>query len=474
VPQRCLQQEPSFQSGTDWSFVLQAAICSVSLEALQILLDAAPAHLTQSLAQTSLHQLCAHVDARLRFSSRSYVHSQCSWMWPLLAHAVKRGACANKVLSSDDYKVCKPAGSNECTPLGLLALRGCAAGIEVLVASHQAEVNLNFGASQHTALHLACSVADKAVAQQVAAVVEKLVSLGADLHAVTADGDTALHVAVERGSVAAVQALSRLLTAERGDSSEHINLLAHQNSDGYTPVHTAINNSDADCCEELLAVLLSFKAEHVQLALSKVNKQGRTVLHTAIEQHKLTLVQQLLVASSKLGCATVLVNTADSDGADCWCIARRHGTAALSELLATYTATAATTSSSGSSSAVTHAGDAALASSSASHGDLDCANVHTAVRKAHSGCLKLLLARSPSAAAVANSSSQYPLHLVDHSKQHCDQLTAALLSACPSDELHSSINTADASGQTALQRTVRLQCADEPEGISSVMSATSA
>jgi ankyrin repeat protein len=388
-------------------------------------------------------------------------------MWPLLAHAVKRGACANKVLSSDNYKVCKPAGSNECTPLGLLALRGCAASIEVLVASHQAEVNLKFGASQHTALHLACSVADKTVAQQVAAVVEKLVSLEADLHAVTADGDTALHVAVERGSVAAVQALSRLLAAESGDSAEHITLLAYQNSDGYTPMHAAINNSDADCCDELLAVLLSFKGEHIQRALGVVDKQGRTVLHTAIEQHKLALVQQLLVASSKLGCANVLVNTADSDGADCWCIARRHGTAELSELLATHTAAATTaaasrsvnTASSGSNNAVTATGDAALASSSASHGDLDCTNVHTAVKKAHTGCLKLLLARSPSAAAVANSNSQYPLHLVDYSKQHCDQLTAALLSACPGDELHSIVNTADASGQTALQRTVRLQCA---------------
>jgi ankyrin repeat protein len=312
-------------------------------------------------------------------------------------------------------------------------------------------------------------------AQEIAAVVEKLVSVGADLYAVTADGNTALHVAVKCGAAAALRALRRVQPAGSNDGVEQRNLLAYQDSDGCTPLHAAIiSDCDADCCEEMLDVLLSFNSEHVQLALTKVDKQGRTVLHTAIEQHKIALLQRLLQASSKLGCVTTLVNTADIDDADCWHVARRQGVTELTELLATHTTTAAaattvaataTAAGVGSNSAATTAGVSARASSTASAGDLDCANVHTAVSKAHTGCLKLLLARSPSAAAVANSSNQYPLHLVDHSKQHCDQLTAALLSACPSDELHSILNTADASGQTALQRTVRLQHADEPEGI---------
>jgi hypothetical protein len=157
-----LAYSESMTNETDWSDALQEIIRSISLELLQILLDAAPAHLVQSLAQTSLHLLCAHANSKLSFTPRLYIHSQCPRMWPLVAHVLKRGACVNKV-SSHDCTVCKPLSSNECTPLGLLALQGCAAGVETLVATHQADVNLKFGDSQHTALHLACSVTERAV-----------------------------------------------------------------------------------------------------------------------------------------------------------------------------------------------------------------------------------------------------------------------------------------------------------------------
>jgi ankyrin repeat protein len=191
------------------------------------------------------------------------------------------------------------------------------------------------------------------------------------------------------------------------------------------------------------------------------------VLHTAVEQHKLALLQQLLVASSKLGCAARLASTPDNTGADCWCIARRQGVTELTELLAAYTATAvvagptdtiATTAGDESSSAVTPANSTltTLTSSSALVAvDLDCADVLTAVSRAHTGCLKQLLARSAPAAAVLNSSMQSPLHLVNHNKQYCEQLTAALLSACPKHLLCTIINAADADDRTPLQLCVR-------------------
>jgi ankyrin repeat protein len=437
------------------------SISSESLEALQLLLDAAPAHLVQGFAQTSLHQLCIHAYSRF---ANDYMHSQCQSLWPLMALTLQKGASADHVSSHDCY-VCKPLSPNECTPLGLLVRRGCAAGVEVLVATHKADVNLRFGDNQHTALHLACSVGIEEPLR-TEAMVEKLVSLGADLHAVAADGDTVLHTAVKFGTIAALRALSRLLPASCNDNVQHINLLAYQNSDGNTPLHTVVmNSSNADHSEEILDVLLNFHTEHIQCALGVVDKQGRTVLHTAIELHKLALLQQLLVASSKLGCASMLVNISDSHDADCWCIARRQGVTELSEIVVAYTVTAATAAAGAaaagggsSSTAGTTAGAVMVSVGSGgamTHTDLDCDDVHSAVSKAHSCCLKLLLARSPSAAAEVTSSKQTALHMVDHSKQQCDQLTAALLKTCSADKLRSFINTTDVNGETALQQCVR-------------------
>jgi ankyrin repeat protein len=158
----------------------------------------------------------------------------------------------------------------------------------------------------------------------------------------------------------------------------------------------------------VLEVLLSLNSEHVQCALSKADKHGNTALHIAIEQHKFVLLQQLLVASSKLGCVGALLSSTGAAGVDCWSLARRAGVATLTELLAPYAAATAGDAIGGDSSST--AVTAVVASSAASAGDLDCINVHTAVRKAHNGCLKLLLARSPSAAAEITSSKQTALH----------------------------------------------------------------
>jgi ankyrin repeat protein len=263
-----------------------------------------------------------------------------------------------------------------------------------------------------------------------------------------------LHLAVKAGSLAALRALAPLLQATAATDGVHTNLLASEDSSGCTPLHLAVMDSrSAGHCRQVLEMLLSLSPEHVQCALAKADKQRNTALHIAIEQHKFALLQQLLVASGKLGCVSALLDGTGAAGADCWLMARRAGVAALTELLASYAAATAgdTIGGDSSSTAVT----TVVASSAASAGDLDCINVHTAVSKAHNGCLKLLLARSPSAAAEITSSKQTALHLVDHSKPYCDELTATLLSAYPRDELHSIVNTADTDGQTALQTTVR-------------------
>jgi ankyrin repeat protein len=447
-----LAHADSLTCEAQWPSALKHAISTNSVEIVQMLLDAAPAHMSRQLLQVALLDVCG--------LSTSDCQRRTSLMEDLLA----RGACVNSLSS---YYVHKQLETRECTALGVLAQVGCCADIELLVATHKADVNLKFGDSQCTALHVAC-VQGTSEQQEVAAVVQKLVELGADLNAVTADSSTVLHLAVKTGSLAALRALAPLLLAAAANGVQ-ANLLACTDSSGCTPLHVAVLDSrNAEHCREVLEVLLSLYPEHVRSALAKADKQGNTAMHIAIEQHKFALLQQLLDASSNLGCVSTLLSSIGAAGADCWLMARRAGVAVLAELLAPYATAAATAATAGdssscattaaggsSSSALTAAGATVRASCTASDGDLDCINVHTALSKAHNGCLKLLLARSPSAAAEITGNKQTALHLVDHDKPHCDELTATLLSACPSDELHSIVNTADASGQTPLQLCVR-------------------
>jgi hypothetical protein len=188
-----LAYSASVTSEAAWTEVLRESISSVSLETLQTVLDAAPAHLVQSLAQMSLHQLCAHIVP----SFIKTQHIECYRLWPLVAHALSKGACVDTVCDSSNER--NQLKSSECTPLGLLVVQRCPAGVEILVRAHKAEVNLSFGKNQHTALHLACAVGPWEP-ERTEAMIEKLVSLGTDLHAVTADDDTVLHVAVKRSS----------------------------------------------------------------------------------------------------------------------------------------------------------------------------------------------------------------------------------------------------------------------------------
>jgi ankyrin repeat protein len=434
---KLLAQADSLTTSEHWVSPLKQAICILSVELMQMLLDTAPAHMSKQLLQVALLDVCGMktLNGQRRTS--------------LMVHLLERGACVN---TPSAYDMSAPLEIKECTALGLLARGDCCADIEMLVTTQKADINLKFGDCKCTALHVACTPGTSEQ-QGVAAVVQKLAELGAELYAVTADGSTVLHLAVKAGSLAALRALAPLLqAAAAADVSMHTNLLACKDGSGCTPLHLAVSASrDAEHCREVLAVLLSLNSEHLQCALAKADKQGNTALHIAIEQHKFALLQQLLVASSKLGCVGALLDSTGAAGADCWLMARRAGAATLTELLAPYAASAAAaTAGDPSSSAAIATGAAVRTSSTASAGDLDCINVHTAVSRAHMSCLKLLLARSPSAAAEITSSKQTALHLVDHSKQNCDQITAALLSACPTDERYSIVNTADADGKTAL------------------------
>jgi ankyrin repeat protein len=87
--------------------------------------------------------------------------------------------------------------------------------------------------------------------------------------------------------------------------------------------------------------------------------------------------------------------------------------------------------------------------------EVDCNSVHEAVRKDHSACLKLLLAKEPAAALQLDEHGETPLHCIDHSTApHCHAVTAALLSAQPATAVAAVINAADRQQHTALHRVV--------------------
>jgi hypothetical protein len=163
-------------SEASWMSAVEEAALSSSVEPVQILLDAAPTDFARELLQVALLGVCDH---RTLGASRHerMLHTACHCRAPLMAYVLARGACVN---SPFKYCLHKPLESRECTPLGVLAQVGCCADIEMLVNAHKADINLKFGVCKCTAMHLACAVS-ASKQQGVAAVIQKLAELGADL-----------------------------------------------------------------------------------------------------------------------------------------------------------------------------------------------------------------------------------------------------------------------------------------------------
>jgi Ankyrin repeats (3 copies) len=80
--------------------------------------------------------------------------------------------------------------------------------------------------------------------------------------------------------------------------------------------------------------------------------------------------------------------------------------------------------------------------------------VSEAVKKGHVGCLQYLTTQSDAVLAV-NNEQQTPFHLIKHkSDSVCYELTSTLLAALSTADAATAVNTADATGNTALHSTV--------------------
>jgi ankyrin repeat protein len=89
--------------------------------------------------------------------------------------------------------------------------------------------------------------------------------------------------------------------------------------------------------------------------------------------------------------------------------------------------------------------------------EVDCADVSEAVKKGHVGCLQYLTQQSDTVLAV-NSEQQTPFHMIEHRAESvCHERTGTLLAALSFADAAAAVNTADATGNTALHFTVGYQ-----------------
>lgn len=115
---------------------------------------------------------------------------------------------------------------------------------------------------------------------------------GADVNAVEAKGDTALHVAIQENNDSCVHALLNtapiLITNQAESGPIDLNI---SNDNGYSPVHLAVKNKNLQIIQ-----LLERKADEMNVSIyEKVEtKNGNSALHLAIEVGSIDLVRHLL------------------------------------------------------------------------------------------------------------------------------------------------------------------------------------
>jgi hypothetical protein len=335
----CLTQLLSTQHMTFRSWGL-AMSCEVSsLNAMKLLLAAAPERWQPELCRGTLQQ-------SFYCSIPEYVALRIPLMdlW-LQCKLVNRPAVCVELLA-------------------MVVDKGCADCLNHLLVMHKADVNAAAHGSELTLLEQAC----RERGQRDSAIVQALIQHGADVHAVTDDrGENALHTTVryaERGSAARkVQNIAAVVSQANRDYQAAVTaaaapaaaaavplaatarrLLSQQNCEGQTPLHALLCRCGAKWgparspAAELLKPLLEIDSSELRRALPLQDSAGRTALHMAVEEQHLEAVQQLLAACTELNMLSALLRIQDSSGADVLCLARRAGGQQLLSLLAQYSA----------------------------------------------------------------------------------------------------------------------------------------
>ncbi|XP_046886158.1 palmitoyltransferase akr1 isoform X1 [Hypomesus transpacificus] len=174
-----------------------------------------------------------------------------------------------------DRSVLKHKGWGGFTPLHVAALHGNRAMVD-LVLSNGADPNLTCDAGQ-TAFHFACRQGNVYVMHQ-------MMQHGADLRIVDLQGKTALHHAVSGGSIVSVHYLweTGMFRFSDGDMYQ------------VTPLHLAASTGNTEVVRYLLREQGSSYLLFQRCSVDAVDQQGATALHVAAERGAVEVCWTLL------------------------------------------------------------------------------------------------------------------------------------------------------------------------------------
>ncbi|XP_028295267.1 NF-kappa-B inhibitor alpha-like [Gouania willdenowi] len=135
---------------------------------------------------------------------------------------------------------------------------------------------------RQTALHLA-------VITEQPHLVERLLKAGADPLLVDNSGNTALHIACKRGSLACFGVISQ-------NCQRHLNaIVSFHNYSGHNCLHLASINGFVSLVESLVKLGADINAQE--------QCSGRTALHLAVDLQNLSLVRQLIDLGADVNCS---------------------------------------------------------------------------------------------------------------------------------------------------------------------------
>jgi ankyrin repeat protein len=305
---------------------------------LEALLQAAPADKLAELAQRTLVLMCRKHKLDSRSDNEQCEHSNCT--------AVQRRASlllSTKGRITAASEVTRPW----TTPLASLAASGCTACVKYFIEQLGAGVTV-VSADNSTALHAAASGGHSDV-------VKLLLCAGADVHAKTTAGNTALHTAVAadksspntiKALLAAKPAVTTATTAAAADSDhsssaqqqqqQQRSCSEQQDVNGCTALHLAVGTERlAGYKTVILAVLLEHSdAKDLAAALALSDKHGNTVLHYAVAKTCATETLELLLAAcQRVNALQQLLSLTDVAGLTPVRTARVYNDAAVIDLV---------------------------------------------------------------------------------------------------------------------------------------------
>jgi ankyrin repeat protein len=299
---------------------VKEAVSAVRLNSLKVLLDAVPDEYSRELQQYALIRACRTHKAS--YNSAQDTHASCfPKIRPILEFLLQDcDIDINEVWSYQD----KQKKQHWSTAMSCMIQHGCVDGVQWLVKVAGVDVNSTWGEYKHSALHILSNswLSDERAITQL---ITTLMSLGADISMTTSSGATILHAAALNQNE---MVLEQLVTLCNSDMTE-APLIAHQDHQGHTPLHVVVL-MELGCRQhksrrELMALLLKCSSADLAQAFLKQDNAGRTVLHCAVQLHRLQVLGQLLTACSNANVLSSLLLTRDDTGQTVITLVRRVG-----------------------------------------------------------------------------------------------------------------------------------------------------